>query len=207
MEEKLIQLSRLLFSKYGIKSISMDEISREAGISKKTLYQFFTSKEELVDKLITQFITEHLALLEECNNNSGNAVEIISKRVKGPYSLLTEFSLTFYFDLRKYFPMSWKRVVEHFRSDVQKAIRVNIEKGMEEGLYRNDLNIDFITHLRFHQLSYSILPVETTELPQLRPENIEDLTLHFLYGITTLKGRELLESVFSKKDFKEQILA
>jgi hypothetical protein len=103
--------------------------------------------------------------------------------------------------------MSWKRVVEHFRSDVQKAIRVNIEKGMEEGLYRNDLNIDFITHLRFHQLSYSILPVETTELPQLRPENIEDLTLHFLYGITTLKGRELLESVFSKKDFKEQILA
>jgi|SRR5690606_29676907 AcrR family transcriptional regulator len=207
MEEKLIQLSRSLFSKYGIKSISMDEISREAGISKKTLYQFFTSKEELVDKLITQFITEHLALLEECNNNSGNAVEIISKRVKGPYSLLTEFSLTFYFDLRKYFPMSWKRVVEHFRSDVQKAIRVNIEKGMEEGLYRNDLNIDFITHLRFHQLSYSILPVETTELPQLRPENIEDLTLHFLYGITTLKGRELLESVFSKKDFKEQILA
>jgi len=185
----------------------MDEISREAGISKKTLYQFFTSKEELVDKLITQFITEHLALLEECNNNSGNAVEIISKRVKGPYSLLTEFSLTFYFDLRKYFPMSWKRVVEHFRSDVQKAIRVNIEKGMEEGLYGNDLNIDFITHLRFHQLSYSILPVETTELPQLRPENIEDLTLHFLYGITTLKGRELLESVFSKKDFKEQILA
>lgn len=207
MEEKLIQLSRSLFSKYGIKSISMDEISREAGISKKTLYQFFTSKEELVDKLITQFITEHLALLEECNNNSGNAVEIISKRVKGPYSLLTEFSPTFYFDLRKYFPMSWKRVVEHFRSDVQKAIRVNIEKGMEEGLYRNDLNIDFITHLRFHQLSYSILPVETTELPQLRPENIEDLTLHFLYGITTLKGRELLESVFSKKDFKEQILA
>lgn len=207
MEEKLIQLSRSLFSKYGIKSISMDEISREAGISKKTLYQFFTSKEELVDKLITQFITEHLALLEECNNNSGNAVEIISKRVKGPYSLLTEFSLTFYFDLRKYFPMSWKRVVEYFRSDVQKAIRVNIEKGMEEGLYRNDLNIDFITHLRFHQLSYSILPVETTELPQLRPENIEDLTLHFLYGITTLKGRELLESVFSKKDFKEQILA
>lgn len=207
MEEKLIQLSRSLFSKYGIKSISMDEISREAGISKKTLYQFFTSKEELVDKLITQYITEHLALLEECNNNSGNAVEIISKRVKGPYSLLTEFSPTFYFDLRKYFPMSWKRVVEHFRSDVQKAIRVNIEKGMEEGLYRNDLNIDFITHLRFHQLSYSILPVETTELPQLRPENIEDLTLHFLYGITTLKGRELLESVFSKKDFKEQILA
>lgn len=207
MEEKLIQLSRSLFSKYGIKSISMDEISREAGISKKTLYQFFTSKEELVDKLITQFITEHLALLEECNNNSGNAVEIISKRVKGPYSLLTEFSPTFYFDLRKYFPMSWKRVVEHFRSDVQKAIRVNIEKGMEEGLYRNDLNIDFITHLRFHQLSYSILPVETTELPQLRPENIEDLTLHFLYGITTLKGRELLEPVFSKKDFKEQILA
>jgi len=207
MEEKLIQLSRSLFSKYGIKSISMDEISREAGISKKTLYQFFTSKEELVDKLITQFITEHLALLEECNNNSGNAVEIISKRVKGPYSLLTEFSPTFYFDLRKYFPMSWKRVVEHFRSDVQKAIRVNIEKGMEEGLYRNDLNIDFITHLRFHQLSYSILPVETTELPQLRPENIEDLTLHFFYGITTLKGRELLESVFSKKDFKEQILA
>jgi AcrR family transcriptional regulator len=53
MEEKLIQLSRSLFSKYGIKSISMDEISREAGISKKTLYQFFTSKEELVDKLIT----------------------------------------------------------------------------------------------------------------------------------------------------------
>lgn len=206
MEDKLIQLSRSMFSKYGIKSISMDEISREAGISKKTLYHHFVSKEELIDKLITQVISEHLSLLEECNNSSENAIDMIWKRVKGPFQLLTEFSPTFYYDLRKYFPQSWKKVTNHFTQDIQRAIKLNLTRGVEEGFYRNDLDIDFTAHLRFHQLSFSILPVEVSELPQLKPENIEELTLHFLYSITSLKGRELLDNSISQEEYKEQIL-
>jgi AcrR family transcriptional regulator len=139
--------SREIFMKYGIRSISMDDISRELGMSKKTLYQHFLNKSDLVRQVL-QFNHEDFEhRFANILNKKLNAIDDLLEMSLIIHSHIEEVNLAFTFDLQKYYPELHREFLEKKRSFAYHYLTGNIRKGIDENFYRNDLNIELIAKL------------------------------------------------------------
>ena len=184
---------RELYMKYGIKSITMDDVASELGISKKTLYQFVTDKDDLVGK----FIDNEIALRQEeickCFGIGFNAIEELFEISIFMNKLMHDQNPTTEYDLKKYYPQHYQKTVKARREGIYNYILLNLKKGIKEGLYRKDMNKEIIAKL---YLSRS----ENTNLNELFTVEeftsiklfMELLTYH-VRGIATEKGIIVLE--------------
>lgn len=150
--EKIIAESAALFKKYGIRSLSMDDISRELGISKKTIYQYVPNKAALIEMILDWFTQNNICMRPE-NDQKGNAIDDLLS-----FSLIIqeeseESTPAIIFDLQKYYPDVFKRFSVHKNKLVFDHLKRNMLKGIEEGLYRTDLDVDLVTHLYVKKLT------------------------------------------------------
>jgi len=154
MDDKMsliLRVSGTLFRKYGIRSISMDDIARELGMSKKTLYQYVENKTDLIEKLLTHLVSGSTACITDDNGNM-NAIDVlvqvsikVSEEIKGLNPALA-------FDLEKFYPTLYRSFVHSKRDHVYIKIKENLEQGVREGIYRSDLDADLIARLYVQKL-------------------------------------------------------
>jgi len=197
MEEKelyIIEKSRELFMKYGIKSVSMDDISQQLGISKKTLYQHFKDKADLVYKVVTYFNCEHDKIMLEILQSELNAIEILLLVSKHTLEMLKSLHPPLLFDLRKYYPEITKDIIISKKSDVFNKIKSNLLKGIEEGLYRSDLNPDIIASLYIKRLDDVFFEKDFYAIDYPQHEVFKQLFIYHLRGIVSSKGLKYLET-------------
>lgn len=192
---KIIETVRDLILKYGIRSISMDDISRSLGMSKKTLYQYIPNKKDLVFKCINSYIQEEVAALEEITTSSSDAIEEIFAIASRVLMMLREMQPTLLYDLQKYHPDSWKMVERMHSEQIAKCIKQNIVKGQNQGLYRSKINADIVSKLYVGKslaiADEDLFPLSQFERKQLFQEHI---TYH-LYGIVSPKGYERVKNI------------
>lgn len=151
-EQYILEGAFKMFLKYGIRSVSMDDLSKELGISKKTLYQYVSSKEDLIDKLL---ITERLIQLKETRlieKRELNAIETLLEVSRILSSKLALLNSKMAYDLLKFYPEIFRRHSQTKRRLLSKRIISNIEKGIEEGLYRTDLDKELVAQLYIKKL-------------------------------------------------------
>lgn len=151
MEQKELQLFQdvdKLFMRCGIKSLTMDDIARELGISKKTLYLYCKDKEELIIKSFSNHFKCEEVFHEDIRSRNLNAIDEIFKISKHVAGMLQNLHPSVQYDLRKYYPEAWKIFSEYKKNFMLKCVAENMEKGKKEGLYRDTLNIPIVA--RFH---------------------------------------------------------
>lgn len=191
--EKVLTKVHELYMKYGIKSITMDDVSRELGISKKTLYQYVSDKDDLVGKIVDFEIQKRQEEICKCFRVGYNAVEelfelsIYMNRIAKNQNFVTEY------DLKKYYPGHFERVMKARREGVYNYILTNLKKGVKEGLYRKEMNKEVIARLYLWRAdSSNIHELFTVEEIASVKLFIEILTYH-IRGIATDKGIIVLE--------------
>ncbi len=193
VKQQILDKSEELFMRYGIKSVTMDDIARELGISKKTLYQYVANKTELIEQIFHQRIEREKKQMARIRDISADAVEEILKIADYVIAELRQLSPTTMYDLQKYYRGTWCQMDALHQSHVYQLIRDNIERGMEQGVYRHDLDPDIIAKLYVGKTSL----VADDELFPLREYNIEELFkqyIHYhIHGIASPKGLRLLE--------------
>jgi TetR/AcrR family transcriptional regulator, cholesterol catabolism regulator len=136
----LLNSARDLFISSGIKGVSIDELSHNAGISKKTFYTYFENKNDLVLKVIQRAISEIMAELVYVNKKSENAVhELILQR--NVFKRLNRFKLLFSKHALRYYPDATKAINDFRHNFFKCQLEANLEKGIETGLYRSEINI------------------------------------------------------------------
>jgi TetR/AcrR family transcriptional regulator, cholesterol catabolism regulator len=194
-ETKLNILSKAesLFMKYGLRSVSIDDICREIGCSKKTIYQYFESKNEIVSnigELHKQKDIESYALFKEESKNAIQEVLKIADYTKKEFKKLNPVMLH---DLQKYYKEIFCVYHDKYNKLVHKNMTDNLVWGMEEGLYRK-LNAEFISilfvnsiHCIFTQEEFLI---DKYDLQELYAEAVD---YHFR-GILTEEGMEIYET-------------
>ena len=179
--------------KYGIKSITMDDVSKELGISKKTLYQYVENKKDLIDKVMQQNFANELRDIAEIHQNSKDAIDEMLQVSKHVTQQLREMHPSVVYDLQKYYRESWQEMEKFHEEFIYGQIKQNIERGQQEGLYRLDLDPDIIAKL---YVSKTMVIVDESTFP-LREYNRETLFLEYIFyhirGIASLKGLKLLE--------------
>jgi AcrR family transcriptional regulator len=144
--------ARGVFMKYGIRSVSMDDICRELGMSKKTLYQYFGNKSDLVRRMLQQSIEDFEVHINAIRQQGHDAIDDLLEMSRVIDEHMKKVSLAISFDLQKYYPEIHREYLEKKRDFASRYLRENIEKGIKEGYYRPDLNIDLIAKLYIQKI-------------------------------------------------------
>jgi AcrR family transcriptional regulator len=136
-----------LYNLYGIKSITMDDVAREMGISKKTLYRFFNDKKELVEKVIEHQQETWDVQLAKIREKSENAIDELFRVHSHVNEAMKHINPAVNYDLQKYYPEIFDEISRRRRINMQKHLTENMHKGIEQGLYREDINVNIIAML------------------------------------------------------------
>jgi TetR/AcrR family transcriptional regulator, cholesterol catabolism regulator len=191
--EKLFRDCGLLFSRYGVKSISMDDIARELGISKKTLYQFVENKADLLRKSLAQLHKDFNICADDIDNKNLNAIDELlemSKHVREEFQKLNPSHI---FDFQKYYPEVFKEHTQAEKDLAYRLVRKNLEKGIVQGLYRPDLDIDLLAGLYIQKMQTIYDPDFFSQL-QASPEKIFEVMFeNHIRGICNNEGISYFE--------------
>jgi TetR/AcrR family transcriptional regulator, cholesterol catabolism regulator len=186
------------FYRCGIKSVTMDDIARELCISKKTLYQYFKDKNDIIEQIMSlhiEMLQSDLCSLYNDSDNAINVLLVVSKYVSEQYKRLHP-SVTY--DLQKYYPAAWKRHTDYRKTHIVDNIKKNMEIGIQQGFYRNDLNLDIIARLYLSRIE-NLLHDESL----LKDYNFEELFntifIYHIRGIANQQGLEYLEKKMKSK--------
>ena len=191
-EEKIIKGAEELFFKYGIRSVTMDDIAKHLGMSKKTIYQYYKEKDEIIHKLMMGNIKQHECLFSECMQKADNIVDEVFSMMKNIHEIFSKINPQFIYELQKYYPQTWKLFRDFKEEFILKMVERSLEKGKKEGHVRPDVNVKILSRLRMEQVELAMDP--TAFSPDKFKILDVQLTLveHFLYGICTLRGHKLI---------------
>jgi AcrR family transcriptional regulator len=191
-EEKILVGAEELFFKYGIRSVTMDDIAKHLGMSKKTIYQYYKEKDEIIHKLMQAHIKKDECTFSESYEKAANIVDEVFSMMKNIQDIFSKINPQFIYELQKYYPQTWK-LFKDFKEDfIVKMVEKSIEKGKNEGHVREDVNVKVLARLRMEQIEWAMNPAS---FPPDKFKILDvQLTLveHFLYGICTLKGHKLI---------------
>ena len=190
MKDKIIEKAGELFLNLGFKSVTMDEIANELGISKKTLYKYFSNKHALVEATTLTIHDSCFLAMDTITNKGFNAIKENFETKKMFKEMFQNASSSPIYQLKKYYPKIHQKTMEKEMVLFSECLKKNIEKGIKEGFYRNDLNIDLITKFYF-SLVFSIHEntIENYKIPKLEHE----VLIYHTRAIATEKGLKELE--------------
>lgn len=182
-----------LFHRYGIKSVTMDDVSRELGISKKTLYEQFSDKSELVKEVIQHELSCTQRKFDMEKNNPENALEELFFIFRYYITMLKEHYPSFEFDLRKYYPGIHSELKARRREKMMENAIKNIKRGKKEGLFRQDMNEEFIAKLNIIRVE-CLSESDLFSLDELMSHEFAlEMFLYHIHGIVNEKGLSYIE--------------
>jgi AcrR family transcriptional regulator len=191
--ERIIQGGEELFMQAGIKSVTMDDIAKHLGISKKTIYQFFGDKNELVLASVKKKLVEDECQMQSIIQSSTNVIEEMINMMKCSEEIFSRINPIVIHDIQKYHPEAWGEF-QKFKSDVLiKTLEELLNKGIQQGFIRPDLDVKVLAKMRVYQVemgfNHTIFPIAQFSTLKVQYQLLE----HFNYGVCTLQGHELLD--------------
>ena len=194
IKERILQHAQTLFLRNGIKSVSMDDIAADVAMSKKTLYKWFENK----DQIVLAVMTGHLAQVQgECTAvaaPAANAVEEMLTISRWAEEQFGGIHPSIFHDLKKYHPAAWALFGAHKNNFILSQITQNLRRGMAEGLFRPDLDVEVLARLNLAQieLAFDSMLYPPAQFNPVRVNRVFDE--HFLLGVATLKGHKLINA-------------
>jgi TetR/AcrR family transcriptional regulator, cholesterol catabolism regulator len=195
VKEELLTKSAEMFLNLGVKSVTMDEIANEMGISKKTIYTHFSTKSKLVEATALYLFDNISAGIETIKAENRNPVEELYVIKKFAMELLKDEKSSPQYQLQKYYPKIFSTIKIKQQQLLEDLIQRNLRRGMELGLYREDLPLDFTGRIYV----VGILGIRSRELFPLEDfldhELLEKHLEYHLRAIVTPKGLEKLNEL------------
>ncbi len=192
MKERIQQKANDLFRRYGVKSITMDEIAAQLGASKKTIYQYFSDKDELVAAVVKEQIDYAQQTCEANRISSRDAVHELFQAMDFVQQIFSGMNPAMMYDLERFHPQSYRIFLDYKNKYLFDIIRTNLKRGIAEELYRPEINIDVIAKFRLEAMmiafNQDVYPASKFNLGDLHTAIIE----HFLFGVASLKGYKLI---------------
>ncbi|MCC5931587.1 MAG: TetR/AcrR family transcriptional regulator [Cyclobacteriaceae bacterium] len=192
MRDKILAQAIELYTKHGIKSISLDDIARSLSISKKTIYQYFKDKDELIIMITSHYLDRLKSEIDSVDADANNALDRIEALTDCMRRHHEEVNDTFIFDLRKYHPVAW-HLFESFKKEVLiEMLKSTLEQGKRQGFFREEIDSGILAALRLEQIQLAF-DSDIFRNSDYKPSDIQcQFYNHFVHGLLTEKGREVL---------------
>jgi len=191
-KDRITLVAHELLLQYGIRSISMDDIAAKLGMSKKTIYQYYKDKDELVEAVIGGLIFTNQETCMADKKKADNAVHEIFIAMDMLTEIFRSMNPSVLFDLQKYHPEAFAKFLNHKNEFLLSMIRQNIQRGIDEELYRPEVKVEVMSRYRVESMFIPFNPefVKNAKASLLDIE--QEIIIHFLYGLVTLKGYKMV---------------
>ena len=190
---RIIESALNLFMREGVKTVNMDDISSFMGISKKTLYQFVNNKADLVEKAFRLYQSRILGMISNIQEKNENAIDELCEIDEKLCLMLKNRPPRLINNLKKYYPNVWEILDEIKKKHLFTCITENMDRGKEQGLYRNEANSNIIAKLMMNTVDALVddatFPLTQYDFKSLLEEN----RVYHIRGIATNKGIKYLE--------------
>lgn len=178
-----------MFKHYGIRSVTMEDIAAELGVSKRTLYEIFSDKDDLVKQVIEEEIKVHKEYCTKQIETSENVIEAIFKMGQVNVEMFRKINPLFFADLRKFHPGVFRKIQKKGKLKDLSFTKSLIEAGIKDGLFSANLNIELVNS--FVQRIFDI--IHEDEFKDFGRENLTNsILLPYFNGIATEKGKNLI---------------
>jgi len=202
-KNKILNGASELFLRYGIRSISMDNIANHLGVSKKTIYQYFKDKNDMVISVTEAHVLKEREQMDEVVSRSKNAMEELVELSGCLRENFKDMNPLLLFDIQKYHDKAWEVWVEFKDHFIREQLERTIERGKEEGYYRLEVDAKIMAILRLETIQFpfdpALFPKGAYSVLGLQMQIFD----HFIYGLFTDKGRKLYEKYKKKFINKE----
>lgn len=191
LKKHIVKESSGLFLRYGIRSVTMDDIAQHIAVSKKTLYQLFKDKEEIIMLVMKQHFQLHMDEMEKIRKSCDNAIEELYKISLYAREQIKSINPGVVFDLQKYYKEVWKVYLDFNRDIFFESLLESLRWGISDGYFRIDIHPEILAILRIEEINMSF---DTNIYPDAKytlSDTHNQLYDHFAYGILTSKGLKL----------------
>ena len=169
----------------------MDDIAHELGISKKTIYQHFDDKEDLVNQVTLLVLKERQTEFDQISEEADNAIEELSKMSRCIRKEFTEMNPSLMFDIQKYHPQAWGHFMAHEKEVIEDSIIRNLQQGVEQGYFRSEVDVAVLAKLRVQQIHMSfdgkLFPQKEFDFTEVQMQMFD----HYVHGLLTEDGLTL----------------
>jgi AcrR family transcriptional regulator len=191
-KDRILEGAEELFFKAGIRSVTMDEIARHLGMSKKTLYQFYRDKDDIVSAMVQKKLEEDECQMIEIADNSSNVMEEMLKMMKCAEEFFSRVNPILIHDLQKFYPEAWS-FFQQFKSNVViDKMQDILKRGIEQGYVRENIDTKVMAKMHVWQIELgfdnNVFPHNEFNSWKVQLQFLE----HFIYGICTEKGYQVL---------------
>ncbi len=195
---RIIKGAGRLFYSRGIKRVTMDDVANEVGMSKRTIYEIFRDKTEILRASVDFLTDENRHNVDAMFKESMNVMEVIIKILRYGLESIDVVTPMFLEDMQKLYPHVWEETIKKGRESAQNQLQELLDRGKKEGLVRSQINTRLVSRIFYEQLnlihSNEAFPVE--EFP--RKELFENMFLNFARGISTREGVDVLDRLLDE---------
>lgn len=189
-KKKIVEVATEQFMRYGVRSVTMDDIARQAGISKKTIYQEFSDKNQLVLETFSTALQQDKCMMDQFPQVKDGVIEHLIGMSDYMRKRFADMNPMVMNEIQRYYPEAWQVFEEFKQNHVFQEIVGLLEKGISEGIFRPEIDPQIIAMMRLEQMMLSFDPIRYPaskfNMADLQVEIFE----HFLFGIFSEKGRE-----------------
>ncbi|HNS17149.1 MAG TPA: TetR/AcrR family transcriptional regulator [Bacteroidales bacterium] len=190
--QRVIQKSIELFTRYGIRQVTMDQVAEEVGMSKRTIYEMFRDKDTLIKESLEAMNELYLGEVNEILANASNVIEALYKFGQHGHRVKSEINPLFFEDIRRIYPHLWEAQKKRSKPSGGSLSCGILERGIKEGIFMHDLNLEIVDAF------FSVM-MDTFHKKDIFPENatphdlVRNIINPYFVGISTEKGRKLIE--------------
>lgn len=192
-KDKILESAKELFIRYGIRSVTMDDVAKEASMSKKTLYQYFDNKDTLVVETARNHFEKEAKDFDEIHSKAVDAIDEILLVTQCLRQHIFKMNPSLLLDMQKYHGKAWDEYLNFKHAIIQGHIKRNIERGIKEGFFRDGLNAEIMSIIRVEQVQLvfnsKVFPNDKFDFPTIQLQLMD----HFIHGLLTDKGRDKYE--------------
>ena len=202
-KERIKQAAHELVMKYSIRSVSMDDIAASVGMSKKTIYQYYRDKDELVNAVVEGVIEENECVCNGHVDAAKNAVHEIFLAMEMMVEMFKSMNPSIIYEMQKYHPVAFQRFHRHKTKFLLSHLQKNLQRGIQEELYRPDINVQILSHFRVESMFIPFNPDFQRSLNNYNLLELEEqIITNFLFGLVSPRGYKLAMKYMVEKEKK-----
>ena len=199
-KQRIQKAAHDLLMQYSIRSVSMDDIAANLGMSKKTIYQYFKDKDELVEAVVDDVIDTNQCICNDDREKADNAVHEIFLVMDMMAEMFKTMNPSILFDMQKYHPSAYRKFLKHRNEYLYNVCRQNLERGIREELFRSEIHVDILARYRVETMLIAFNPEFQRNVKQSLLEIEKEIIIHYLFGLVSLKGYKLVLKYMEQKE-------
>ena len=195
---RILETATEMFMKQGIRSVSMDDVARSTGVSKRTLYEHFQNKDELLTQCILHHHQKHEEINKKLEDDAKNIIDLMHRHFRNAVVMIQNTRVGLTNELKKYHPLVYQSIMLPLEHRGQEMVAGMLQKGIDQGLFRDDVNPEIASILLHTQIA---LVTDTDTFPGdrfSRADVFRHIMISFLRGISTPKGSKEIDILFYK---------